>query len=135
MIGDEDVEGIVFEWEIGRIGVLDGTIDVAIEAGTDVYGGDLRSFVNELEEMFFWREVENVFSVDGQMGLEEGFYEPLPVFAEAVGAINVGAIAGDDLVVIDRRCDVVRRVFRDEFCVGGIAEVALVRWREISGRG
>jgi hypothetical protein len=89
VIGDEDVEGVRFEWEVGRVRVLDGTIDVAIEAGTDVYGGDLRSFVNELEEMFFRREVENVFSVNGQMGLKDGFYETFPVFAEAIGAIDI----------------------------------------------
>jgi hypothetical protein len=68
------------------------------------------------------------------MGLEDGFYESLAVFAEATGAINVGAVAGDDVVVIDRRCDIGSRVFGDEFCVGGVAEVALVRWWGTSGR-
>ena len=85
--------------------------------------------------MFFRREVEDPFAVDRKTGLEDSFYEALPVFAEAVGAIDVGAVAGNDGVVVDRRCDVGRRVFRDESCVGGIAEVALVRWWEISGRG
>ena len=91
--------------------------------------------VDELEEVLFRREMQDLFAVDGEMGLKDGFYETLPVFAEVIRAIDIGAITGDDLVVIDRRRDVGRRVFGNEFCVGGIAEVALVRWWEIRGRG
>jgi hypothetical protein len=53
VVSNEDIEGVIFEWEISRIGKLDRAVDVAIEAGTDVYRCDLSDFVNEPEEMFF----------------------------------------------------------------------------------
>ena len=58
------------------------------------------------------------------MLFDDCFYEAFPVFALAVGAIDVLAIAGDDVVVVEGFCYVGGWIFRNEFFVLGAAEVA-----------
>lgn len=70
--------------------------------------------------------MQYLFSFDGDMGLEDGFYEAFAIFASAVWAVDIFAEAGDDVIVVDCCCDVGGGVFGDEFFVGGATKIALV---------
>ena len=68
--------------------------------------------------------MKDLFVLDLQMSLDDGFYEPFPVLASAIGAKYVFAVACDDVVVIDGGCDIGGGIFGNEFFIGGAAEVA-----------
>lgn len=53
VIGNEDVEGARCEREVGGVGIADGIVDVTIEAGGNVYSGDVGGFVYKVKEVFF----------------------------------------------------------------------------------
>jgi hypothetical protein len=58
------------------------------------------------------------------MFFDDGFYEAFPVFAAAVGAVDVLAVTGDDVIVLYGFCDIGGWIFRNEFFVLGAAEIA-----------
>ena len=68
--------------------------------------------------------MQYLFSVDGDIGLKDGFYQAFPVFAKTARAVYVFAEAGDDVVVVDCCCNVRGGVFRDELFVTRAAEIA-----------
>ena len=84
--------------------------------------------------------MQDLFSFQRYVVLQDGLYEPLSVLAQAIGAIDVFAKAGDDVIVGYGFFDIGCGVFRDEFLVGGATKVALVGGGsaagcDIGGRG
>ena len=68
--------------------------------------------------------MKDLFVLGWQIGLDDSFYEPFSILASAMGAKDVFAVACYDMVVIDGGSDIGGGIFRDEFFIGGPAEVA-----------
>ena len=70
--------------------------------------------------------MKDLFPADRQVFGDDGFEQALPIFAQAVWAKDIVAIAGDDAVYLQGSGDIGARVFGDEFFIFGAAIVASI---------
>ena len=124
MIGDDDVEAIVWKREAGSVGEGYLRIDVAVETGSEIdscHGGLLPE---PAVKVSFGRKMQDLFAGDRKVFGNDGFEQALPVFAEAIWTNDVVAVSGDNTVGFQCAFDLGGGIFRDEFLIFRAAIVA-----------